>query len=620
MNRYCYHLVRHTFPVALLLSLAGIYMPSAVTLAETTSKISSSSEADLYFRALNAGCKATSETKDVSDSLIDIACKKELSGNTKASSQILKQTLLVAQEKWPNDKVSIGRIASVLALIESLHGNNAAAEKYRSQAQLAYKANFGLPDTELTAPLTRLMCWGYFGPITYEEWSANSEALKQLLLQRFTQLQQTPSIAQAELSELVPMALAINTAKNQLPNKELNDKVAAVLNKVSDTKKPNLANEFYSALIIAQSGDSTKANQMLSGEANAISSKSAAKEHIDWAAMPELPPDWAKGAKKVEIDKVLAKAPDMFGAKDVCLFPLFVSEGVVSPNNDAQQVAFEKALSIAGNWIDPTEDSIETARGLLVLAWLYDHAHQYNKAAASVKQALPIYEKTYGPDSLQVASVLTCYANENANLKNYSLADESVNHAIAILTKIASQTGSYLTPPVTGVPILSDVAAYYERIGQPVKASETANKLLAIAKDGPTKTIAVAASAIIPYGGIPQLSTHSSQSSIEELENAAALADKLLQEDPSSSSSRSEWNSAKVTLANAYTKAHQFSKADGLYQQIFHRMDEWYGPDSKASVPALAGYLELLKVTGKNAEADEVNSKLVKIIEGTTKK
>ncbi|MBX9771426.1 MAG: tetratricopeptide repeat protein [Candidatus Obscuribacterales bacterium] len=596
-------------------------------------------EEDACQRALSDGSKITPGTKDVRDILIDIACRYEDSGNTQKARQVLKRTLASTREHWPNDGVAIGRIASILALIDSLHGNTTSASEYRKQVRQAYAGSIGLPETELTTALSRLMFWGFFGPITFEEWTGGSDSLKRLLAKRFGQLNKSTSIDQSEVYELVPIALAINSGKTQQTNQDLIESAVGVLTKIdnnsgktqtpnqslfassvathkkNDTEnKPDFANEFLIGLLLAQKGDLTNAQMKLTSEGGVIQTKSAAKEHIDWNAIHDLPAGWPQAASKQQIDNFLPKAPDIFGPKDVCLLPVFMSIGNIDPDKDEiQRLSYTRALGIASNWIDPNEDSIETARGLLLLAWLQDHAQQYDKAAASIKRALPIYQKIYGPESIQVAYVLSSYGKSNASLKNYAEADEAIRRAIAIVTKVTSQSNPLLTSAITEIPILTDLAAYYESTGQKEKAKNALDQVRKIAQQ--KSGIVTSAVAFVPYLGTLDKKSNVPEPTMSELEILARDVDKQLDSNPTDSTNRSDWIVAQTKLASAYTKAKEFPKADQLFQRIFQMLNDWHEADSYLSVRPLQEYVELLKLTGKNIEADSFYSKMINIIE-----
>lgn len=610
---YSYRLMRRqAFSIALLACLLPNCFLSGT--AKTALKLGNDSTVQIgsYERALESGCKVTPGAKDVRDVLIELACTNELSGNTSKALQVLKRTLLLTRKHWPNDQVSIGRIQSILALIESLHGNTASAADYRKKTRAAYTGNFGLPETELTSSLSRLMFWGFFGPITYEEWTGNSEPLRELLSKRFAQLAQSASIDQAELDEIVPIAIAINISKFGEVNHQLPDNLNAVLAKVHS--KGSLANEFFSALLLSQKGDLKLSQDMLETEANKITTQSAAKEHIDWSAIPDLAVSYQKANKK-QLDSILAKAPDIFGSKDVCLMPVFVSEATLSEEQSKSRLgAFGKALAIASSWIDPNEDSIETARGLLLLAWLYDYTQQYDKATISLKRALPIYEKMFGTDSMQIAYVLESYGKQNAKLKNYTEADDAIDRAVAIAVKVTSHGSPLFVAPVTELPILSELASYYETRGQTDKAKQTLAQIQAIAKRNNATAVASSV-AYIPYVGGLNIQKKTPEPTIAELERAANVADKTLDTSSTDSTNRANWTSAQSKLAYAYITAKEYAKANSLYQRIFQALDSWQGSNSKLSVAPLTGYIELLKLMGKNDEADKANARLVNIID-----
>lgn len=570
---------------------------------------------ETYQRALSAGSKITPGTQDVRDVLIDIACRYESSGNTQKARQVLKQTLASTREHWPNDGVAIGRIASILALIDSLYGNSTSAAAYRKQASQAYAGSVGLPDTELTMVLSRLMFWGFFGPITFEEWTGSSDRLKQLVAKRFAQLNKSTSIDQSEVYELVPISLAINSGKSQPIDRDLIESTVAVLKKIEIENKTGTANDFLLGLLLAQKGDVTNAEEKLTRDTSVIQSKSAAKEHIDWNAIRDLPKGWPQAATKTQIDNFLQKAPDIFGPKDVCLIPVYMSIGSIDPDKgEIEREAYTRALGIASNWIDANQDSIETARGLLLLAWLQDHAQQYDKAAVSIKRALPIYEKNYGPESLQVAYVLNSYANNNANLKKYTEADEAVKRAVAIVTKVTSQSSPLLVSAVTEIPILIDLADYYEKTGQKDKSKDALDQMKKIAQQKPVETVASAVS-YVPYVGTVDKKPAAPEPSLGELEILTQDLDKKLISDPTDSTIRTSWVDTQTKLASAYTKTNQFGKAEQLFQRIFQVLNEWHESDSYLSVRPLEAYSQLLKLTGRSAEADSAYSKMINIIE-----
>lgn len=569
---------------------------------------------DAYERALSSGSKVTPGTKDVRDILIDIACRYENSGNAQKARQILKRTLASTRKHWPNDSVAIGRTASIIALIEGLHGNTATASSYRKQARQAYAGSVGLPETELTTELSRLMFWGFFGPITFEEWTGSSDSLKHLLAKRFAQLDKSTSIDRSEVYELVPIALAMNSGKTQPANQDLIESMVAVLNKIDKENKSDFASEFLLALLLAQKGDLTNAQMKLTSEGGVIQTKSAAKEHIDWNAIHDLPAGWPQAASKQQIDNFLTKAPDIFGPKDVCLFPVFMSVGNIDKDTDEnKRQAYTRALGVASNWIDPNEDSIQTARGLLLLGWLQDHAQQYDKAAASIKRALPIYQKIYGPESIQVAYVLSSYGKSNASLKNYAEADEAIKQAVAIVTKVASQSNPLLTSAITEIPILTDLAAYYESTGQKEKAKNALDQVRKIAQQ--RYGIATSAVAFVPYMGTLDKKSNVPEPTMSELEILALDVDKRLDSNATDSTNRSDWIATQTKLASAYSKAKEFPKADQLFQRIFQMLNDWHEADSYLSVRPLQEYVELLKLTGKNIEADKAYARMINIIE-----
>jgi tetratricopeptide (TPR) repeat protein len=229
---------------------------------------------------------------------------------------------------------------------------------------------------------------------------------------------------------------------------------------------------------------------------------------------------------------------------------------------------------------------------------LYDKKNNAAEAEKDYKEALSIYEKSYGKDAIQVSNALNGLADVYRHQKLYSEAAPLYLRAKQIREKIAPDHPDYADT-------LNGLADVYRKTGKNADAAILYTKVLdirtkAFGANHPktAKALENLANAYTASGKIDMaepvyanlIATRESLNGLEDPKVAQALED----------------------LAAALTQNGKFKKAESRYKRALAIREKNAKADPAALSNCLTGYSALLRKTGLNDEAAKMEARAKK--------
>jgi tetratricopeptide (TPR) repeat protein len=254
---------------------------------------------------------------------------------------------------------------------------------------------------------------------------------------------------------------------------------------------------------------------------------------------------------------------------------------------------YEQALKLQEKSVGP--ESIDVADNLNNLAAIYLQLGDYDRAESLLLRTLSINEKRLGLEHPQVAAPLINLALLYSLQKNYKQAESLAQRALVIYEKAL---GTDHPSVASALEVLAAIYASQNKFAQAEPLSKRALAMLMKVFGPMSPQVAQSLNALAKL--------YSDQARYSE---ALPLYQRALVIQRNIKSAFDEADTL-TKLAELYLAQSNYAQAEPLLKQALSIFEEKTGTDSQKVVEVLELYIEMLRKTGRNIEADKLEVRI----------